>query len=86
MSASFLILSGVMKRVPRGYPADHPRAGLLKRRSLIAARQLEPGAARDVEPVHRACDGLRPLFGWFLGHTVVTQEGTKVAACADDLG
>jgi hypothetical protein len=34
-------LGDVMKRVPRGYPASHPRAGLLKHRSLIAARELD---------------------------------------------
>ena len=58
------ILGDVMKRVPRGYPADHPRADLLRHRSLIAARELEPDAVRDVEPVYRACERLRPLLGW----------------------
>jgi hypothetical protein len=71
-----------VKRVPRGYPADHPRAGLVKYRSLIAAREFEPDAVRDVEPVYRACDRLRPLLGWLSENAVVTQEGTKVAACA----
>jgi uncharacterized protein (DUF2461 family) len=58
------ILGDVMKRVPRGYPADHPRADLLRYRSLIAARELESDAVRDVEPVYRACERLRPLLGW----------------------
>src|SRR5436305_1985332 len=35
------ILGDVMKRVPRGMPADHPRAGLLKHRSLLVGRELE---------------------------------------------
>jgi hypothetical protein len=64
------ILGDVMKRVPRGYLAEHPRAGLLKHRSLIAARDLDTGTVRDVEPVYRACERLRPLLGWFAGHTV----------------
>ena len=64
------ILGDVMKRVPRGYPADHPRAGLLKHRSLIAARELESDGVRDVEPVYRACERLRPLLGWLAEHTV----------------
>ena len=58
----------VMKRVPRGYPADHPRAGLLRHRSLSAACELDPGAVRDAGPVYRACERLRPLLGWFAGH------------------
>ena len=63
------ILGDVMKRVPRGYPGDHPRAGLLKHRSLIAARELEPGAVRDAGPVYRACERLRPLLEWLAAHT-----------------
>lgn len=70
----------VMKRIPRGYPADHPRADLLKHRSLIAARELESDAVRDVEPVYRACERLRPLLDWLSEHTVVAPEGAEVAA------
>jgi uncharacterized protein (DUF2461 family) len=66
----------VMKRIPRGYPADHPRADLLKHRSLIAARQLEPGALRDVEPVYDSCERLRPLLGWLAEHAVVATKPT----------
>jgi uncharacterized protein (DUF2461 family) len=58
------ILGDVMKRAPRGFPADHPRAGLLRHRSLIAARELESDAVRDVEPVYRVCERLRPLLRW----------------------
>lgn len=65
------ILGDVMKRTPRGYPADHPRAGLLKHRSLLAAQELEPEAVRDVEPVYRTCERLRPLLGWLTEHTAV---------------
>jgi uncharacterized protein (DUF2461 family) len=63
------ILGDVMKRVPRGYHAGHPRAGLLKHRSLAAARELDSDAVRDVEPVYRACERLRPLLEWLAGHT-----------------
>jgi hypothetical protein len=42
------ILGDVMKRIPRGYPADHPRADLLRHRSLLAARDFEADAVRDV--------------------------------------
>jgi uncharacterized protein (DUF2461 family) len=73
------IRGDVMKRVPRGYPADHPRAGLLKHRSLIAARELDSDAVRDVEPVYRACERLRPLLGWLTEHAAAP-EGAGVAA------
>jgi uncharacterized protein (DUF2461 family) len=76
------ILGDVMKRVPRGYPADHPRAGLLRHRSLLAVRELEPDAVRDVEPVYRACERLRPLLGWLAEHVAVAppgQAGTEKA-------
>jgi uncharacterized protein (DUF2461 family) len=69
-----------MKRLPRGYPADHPRADLLKHRSLIAARELESDAVRDVEPVYSACERLRPLLGWLAEHTALAPDGAKVAA------
>jgi hypothetical protein len=62
------ILGDVMRRVPRGYPADHARAALLKYRSLIAARDLESEAVRDVQPVYQACERLRPLLTWFTEH------------------
>jgi uncharacterized protein (DUF2461 family) len=61
------IAGDVMKRVPRGYPAGHPRAGLLKHRTLITARALDSGTIRDAEPVYRACERLRPLLKWLTG-------------------
>ena len=69
------ILGDVMKRIPRGYPADHPRADLLRHRSLIAARELDSDAVRDIEPVYRACERLRPLLDWLAEHTVVVPQG-----------
>ncbi len=74
------IRGDVMKRIPRGFPADHPRADLLRHRSLIAARELESDEVRDVEPVYRACERLRPLLGWLAEHTAVAPEGAQVAA------
>jgi Conserved hypothetical protein (DUF2461) len=68
----------VMKRVPRGYPADHPRAELLKHRSLTAACYLDSDAVRDVEPVYGACERLRPLASWLAGHTVARPEEAAV--------
>lgn len=74
------ILGDVMKRVPRGYPAEHPRAELLRHRSLLAARELECDAVADVEPVHSTCQRLRPLLAWLCEHAVVAPERAGVAA------
>jgi uncharacterized protein (DUF2461 family) len=74
------ILGDVMKRVPRGYPAGHPRADLLRHRSLIAARELESDAVRDVEPVHRTCERLRPLLDWLVQHVAAAPQEAEAAA------
>jgi hypothetical protein len=66
------ILGDVMKRAPRGYPSDHPRADLLKHRSLLAACDMESESVHDVEPVFKACERLRPLLAWLAEHTAVT--------------
>jgi len=63
------ILGDVMSRVPRGYPAGHPRAALLRHRSLVAAREIESEAIHDVQPVYHACQRLRPLLTWLADHT-----------------
>jgi hypothetical protein len=75
------ILGDVMKRVPRGYPVDHPRVDLLRHRSLIAARDLESEAVRGVEPVYQTCERLRPLLGWFAEHTAAAprEPGPRTA-------
>jgi uncharacterized protein (DUF2461 family) len=73
------ILGDVMKRVPRGFPADHPRADLLKHRSLIAARELESDAVPDLEPVYRACERLRPLLGWLAQHVIAAPQQAQAA-------
>lgn len=74
------ILGDVMKRVPRGYPADHLRAELLKHRSLIAACNLECDAVRDVALAYQACERLRPLLNWLAEHVVVAPQREEVAA------
>lgn len=70
----------VMKRGPRGYPADHPRADLLRHRSLTAARELESDMVHDVEPVYRACERLRPLLGWLVEYAAGEPREAGVAA------
>lgn len=69
------ILGDVMSRIPRGYPAGHPRAALLKHRSLVAAREIESEVIHDVQPVYHACERLRPLLSWLAEHTEPVPDG-----------
>ena len=66
-------LSGdLMKRVPRGYPPDHPRALLLRHRSLNAARHLDGDdwihTPEAVDRVVATTARLRPLLSWLTDH------------------
>src|SRR5262245_25166176 len=74
------IVGDVMKRIPRGYSVDHPRAELLKYRSLAAAFELDSDSVRDVEPVYRVCERLRPLLSWFAEHAVPAPEESEFVA------
>jgi uncharacterized protein (TIGR02453 family) len=63
---------GELKTAPRGYPADHPRIGLLRYKSIVAWKEwpvepwLETAAAKDrVAGFLRAT---RPLSGWLATH------------------
>lgn len=66
------ISGDVMTRIPRGYPADHDRARLLRHRTLTATRYLgckdwlHTSAARA--RVFDALEELRPLMGWLAEH------------------
>ncbi len=69
---SFEITGDLMQRVPRGYPADHPRAALLRHRSLIAVRRLGIGPwlhdERALDRLERTATELRPLLEWLCDH------------------
>lgn len=71
----FDISGDTMKRVPRGYPADHPRAELLKHRTLSAGRHLGcDDWLHTPEAVDRVLDvfaDLRPLADWLSEHAGV---------------
>lgn len=63
---------GALKTAPRGYPADHPRIGLLRYKSVVAWKEwpvaawLGTAAAKD-----RVAGFLRasqPLNGWLATH------------------
>jgi len=66
------ITGTIMKRMPRGYPTDHPRANLLRYRTLVS--QLPPGCEdwlhtpEVVEHVLAAAAELRPFTSWFATH------------------
>jgi uncharacterized protein (TIGR02453 family) len=56
------------KRVPAGYPADHPRGKLLRCKGLMASRQWKPGPwLQTVEAKQRVRDAIKaskPLTTW----------------------
>ena len=56
------------KRVPAGYPADHPRADLLRRSGLMASRNWKPGSwlhtVEAKQRVHAAIADSKPLTSW----------------------
>ncbi|MFF2029957.1 DUF2461 domain-containing protein [Arthrobacter sp. NPDC058192] len=66
--AGFAVEGESLKTVPRGFDKDHPRAGLLRHKSLTAGVNVGqpdwlagPGA---VEEVARRWEALRPLVEW----------------------
>jgi uncharacterized protein (DUF2461 family) len=68
----FEITGNTLKRVPREYPADHPRAALLRHRYLLAGRYLGCDewlqTPEVVDRVLAAHGGLKPLLGWLTDH------------------
>jgi uncharacterized protein (DUF2461 family) len=66
------LLGVTLRSVPRGYPSDHPRAGLLRYRSLVARRELGRGTwlhgPEAAEHVRVEWRQLRPLTEWFEEH------------------
>ena len=56
------------KRVPAGYPADHPRGDLLRSKGLMASRNWKPGpwlqTVEAKERVRQAIKASTPLTSW----------------------
>ena len=56
------------KRVPAGYPADHPRGDLLRCKGLMASRNWKPGSwlqtVEAKERIRKAIKDSRPLTTW----------------------
>jgi uncharacterized protein (TIGR02453 family) len=62
-----------LKTAPRGYPRDHPRVHLLRHKSLVAGRRLDPrakGIARDAALEHARATwaACMPLTAWLDEH------------------
>ncbi len=57
-----------LRRVPPGYPADHPRGELLRRTSMMASRAWRPGpwlhTAEALARVRDAWRSAKPLTTW----------------------
>jgi uncharacterized protein (TIGR02453 family) len=70
--AGLEIAPPALKRAPRGYPVDHPRVDLLRRRELTVARRhaLESWLhePRCAEVVRVQLDAARPLVAWLGKH------------------
>ena len=67
-----------LKRVPRGYAADHPRAELLRRRSLTVSRrhQLGPWLHRPQAGarIRKELEAAAPLVRWVREHVGPSQQ------------
>ncbi|QIS09879.1 DUF2461 family protein [Nocardia arthritidis] len=68
----FGIEGDVMSRVPRGYPRNHPRADLLRHRSVLAIEHLGCDewlyTPTVIDRVLAATDELYPLMSWLVDH------------------
>lgn len=73
VGAGYSVDSGdELKTAPRGYPRDHPRVDLLRRKGMIAARQYPVaawmGSKRAVAKVRDTWTGAAPLCAWLDAH------------------
>jgi uncharacterized protein (TIGR02453 family) len=62
-----------LKTAPRGYPKDHPRVVLLRHRSLVAGRRLEPkakgiGRKAALDHARATWAACAPLNAWLDKH------------------
>lgn len=67
-------------RAPRGYPADHPRVDLLRRRKLTVAHRHDIGSWLH-EPaagtrIREELQAAAPLVRWLRAHVGITQRAT----------
>jgi uncharacterized protein (TIGR02453 family) len=72
-AAGLEVAGASLRTAPRGYPRDHERIELLRRKALFAGRRLAPGAegiARDVALAHAsgAWEAAEPIVEWLDAH------------------
>jgi uncharacterized protein (TIGR02453 family) len=69
------------KRVPPGYPADHPRGDLLRCKGLMASRNWKPGAwlqtVEAKERVRGAIKASKSLTSWLEANVGPTKEAAR---------
>ena len=69
------------KRVPTGYPADHPRGDLLRCKGLMASRNWKPGpwlhSIETKDRVRQAIKDSKPLTGWLNTHVGPSREPAR---------
>lgn len=67
-SAGFTLEGQTLKRVPQGFSKDHPRADLLKYKTVSASRHLGKPAwmetAQAEQEIFSSWEHLRPLVDW----------------------
>jgi len=68
-----------LKRVPSGYPADHPHGDLLRRTGLMASRTWKPGpwlhTSEALDRVRGAWRDARALTAWLEAQVGPTRSG-----------
>jgi uncharacterized protein (TIGR02453 family) len=76
--AGFELNEPDLVRAPRGYPADHPRLDLLRRRRLTVARRHKIGPwlhkPRAGSRIHMELEAAAPLVRWLREHVGATQR------------
>jgi uncharacterized protein (TIGR02453 family) len=69
-----------LKTAPRGYPRDHPRAELLRHKSLVAGARRRAGAngisrRAALDHVRTTWDACAPLNAWLDAHVGASRAG-----------
>ena len=71
----------VLKTAPRGYPADHPRIGLLRYKDLIAWKEWPAGpwlgTQEAKERITSVLSATRPLSAWLTTHVGPSTEPAR---------
>ena len=61
-----------LKSAPRGYPKDHPRIDLIRRKGLMTSRQWKPArwmhTAKAIDKVRETWTDAAPLCDWLDAH------------------